>query len=195
MSVDFDSLIAEARGCTLCASQLPLAPKPVFQLHPAARILIAGQAPGIKAHSSGIPFDDASGQRLRHWLGLTTDRFYDPSLTAILPMGMCYPGRGLTGDLPPRPECAEQWREALLQQLPNIKLTLIIGRYAQAWHLPDARTLSLTDTVKLWRNYWPDALPLPHPSPRNQRWLKQNPWFEAEVLPVLRAKIIRIARR
>lgn len=149
MSVNFDRLIAEARGCTLCASQLPLAPKPIFQLHPAARILIAGQAPGIKAHTSGIPFDDASGQRLRHWLGLSTDRFYDPSLTAILPMGMCYPGRGLTGDLSPRQECAERWREALLKQLPNIKLTLVIGRHAQAWHLPGARKLSLTDTVKL----------------------------------------------
>ncbi|AEG01379.1 uracil-DNA glycosylase family protein [Methylomonas methanica] len=195
MSTDFDSLIAEARGCTLCASQLPLAPKPIFQLHPAARILIAGQAPGIKAHTSGIPFDDASGQRLRNWLGLSTDRFYDPSLTAILPMEMCYPGRGHTGDLSPRPECAEQWRKALLKQLPNIKLTLVIGRYAQVWHLPGSRKLSLTDTVKLWRNYWPDTLPLPHPSPRNNRWLKQNPWFEQEILPVLRAEISSIARR
>lgn len=195
MSVNFDRLIAEARGCTLCASQLPLAPKPIFQLHPAARILIAGQAPGIKAHTSGIPFDDASGQRLRNWLGLTPDRFYDPSLTAILPMGMCYPGRGISGDLSPRPECAHQWRNVLLKHIPNIELTLLIGRHAQAWHLPGARKLSLTDTVKLWRNYWPDALPLPHPSPRNNRWLKQNPWFEEEILPVLRAKIIRIACR
>ncbi|WP_305906997.1 uracil-DNA glycosylase family protein [Methylomarinum sp. Ch1-1] len=194
MTLDKDHLrlVDELRGCMLCASQLPQPPKPVFQCLPAARILISGQAPGKKAHNSGIPFDDASGQRLRNWLGVDAKCFYDPEKIAIVPMAFCYPGSGNSGDLPPRPECAVHWRHQLLAHLPNIELTLVIGRYAQRWHLAERRKATLTETVKAWREYWPGAIPLPHPSPRNNRWLKQNPWFEAELLPPLRQAISRL---
>lgn len=189
MTILFNSVVKEVRACTLCASHLPFLPKPVVQLHSNARILIAGQAPGLKVHDSGIPFNDASGQRLRDWMGIDSELFYNPEKIAILPMGFCYPGRGKSGDLPPRPECAEQWRMRLLELLPNIQLTLLIGQYAQNWHLRDSRKTSLTETVKTWREYWPTALPLPHPSPRNNIWLKKNPWFVAEVLPALQRKV------
>lgn len=177
------------RSCTLCASHLPFPPNPIVQLHPQARILIAGQAPGLKAHDSGKPFNDASGVRLRDWMGIAETVFYNPELVAILPMGFCYPGKGPSGDLPPRPECAEHWRADLLALLPNIRLTLVIGQYAQCWHLAQSKQLNLTETVKNWRAYWPESLPLPHPSPRNNRWLKQNPWFGEDVLPALRARV------
>jgi len=192
MTDSFHTIVDEARDCTLCASHLPLAPRPILQLHPNARILIAGQAPGQKAHDSGIPFDDASGQRLRTWMGVDSGLFYNPEKIAILPMGFCYPGKGISGDLPPRPECAEQWRSRLLEQLPNIRLTLLTGQYAQQWHLNDMKKAGLTETVKAWREYWPTILPMPHPSPRNNRWLKQNPWFEAEVIPILRTELAAI---
>ena len=192
MNIPFNSVIKEVRRCTLCASYLPLPPRPVVQLHPNARILIAGQAPGRKVHDSGIPFNDASGQRLRDWMGIDSELFYNPEKIAILPMGFCYPGSGKSGDLPPRPECAAHWRRRLLELLPNIQLTLLIGQYAQNWHLRGSRKTSLTETVKAWREYWPDSLPLPHPSPRNNRWLKKNPWFETDVLPALRSKINEI---
>lgn len=167
---------------------MPLGPNPVLQCSNEAIILIAGQAPGKKVHASGIPFDDASGDRLRDWLGITRDIFYDASRFAILPMGFCYPGTGKSGDLPPRPECAEKWRETLLARMPRIELTLLLGRYAQDYHF-DAGKRSLTELVTAWRDYWPTYLPLPHPSPRNNRWLKQNPWFEAEILPELKTRV------
>ena len=182
-------LLADVRACTLCASHLPLGPGPVLQVHPAARILIAGQAPGSKVHASGMPFDDASGERLRAWMGIDKDTFYDAKRIAILPMGFCFPGTGTSGDLPPRPECAATWRNQLLACMPHIELTLIIGQYAQAWHLPDAGKASLTDTVLDWRSHWPAVLPLPHPSPRNNIWLKRNPWFGQEVVPKLQGRI------
>ncbi len=182
-------LLADVRACTLCASYLPLGPRPVLQVHPAARILIAGQAPGSKVHASGVPFDDASGERLRAWMGVDKDTFYDAKRIAILPMGFCFPGTGTSGDLPPRPECAATWRKQLLARMPHIELTLIIGQYAQAWHLPEACKATLTDTVLDWRSHWPAVLPLPHPSPRNNIWLKRNPWFGKEVVPKLQGRI------
>lgn len=157
-----------------------------------ARILIAGQAPGRRVHESGIPFDDVSGDRLRDWLGIDRDTFYDATRIAILPMGFCYPGTGKNGDLPPRPECAPAWREQLLAAMPEVRLTLVLGQYAQAWHLEGRATV--TAAVLDWKRYWPSALPLPHPSPRNQRWLARNRWFEAEVLPMLRRRVGRLLR-
>ena len=182
------SLLAEVRACRLCADQLPLGPRPVLQLDPRARILVAGQAPGRKAHASGIPFSDASGDRLRDWMGLTAEQFYDPALVAILPMGLCFPGTGSAGDLPPRPECAAHWRERLLAQLPALRLTLVIGRHAMDWHLSRSRS-SVTALVQSWRAHGPHHMPLPHPSPRNNRWLQRNPWFALELLPALRERV------
>lgn len=191
MGSHFTALVEEVRACTLCAKNLPLGPRPVFQAHPAARILIAGQAPGRRVHESGLPFDDPSGDRLRDWMGIDKTVFYDARRIALLPMGFCYPGTGKSGDLPPRPECAEHWRQPLLDQLPNIRLTLVIGQYAQAWHLPrQGRTL--TETVQSWRDFAPDIIPLPHPSPRNNIWLKKNPWFTDELLPELATRVHQI---
>ncbi len=185
------SLLAEVRACTLCAAHLPLGPHPVVQVHPSARILIAGQAPGRRVHETGIPFNDASGERLRAWLGISREVFYDERQVAILPMGFCFPGTGKSGDLPPRPECAPAWREPLLAGLKNLKLTLVMGQYAQAYHLPNAGA-TLTDAVLAWREHWPRVVPLPHPSPRNNPWLKRNPWFELELLPVLRERVAQL---
>ncbi len=179
------------RACTLCAAHLPLGPRPVLQMHASARLLIVGQAPGRKVHASGMPFDDASGERLRDWLGLTPEQFYDARQVALLPMGFCYPGTGKSGDLPPRPECASAWRVPLMSHLKKIQLTLVIGQYAMAHHLPNERG-SLTDTVQTWRNYWPNVVPLPHPSPRNNVWLKRNPWFDLDLLPMLRARVAEL---
>lgn len=189
--IDFEDLLADVRACTLCTPDLPHGPRPVVQLHPRARILVAGQAPGRRVHESGVPFDDPSGQRLRDWLGLSRQQFYDSRILAILPMGFCYPGTGSSGDFPPRPECAPAWRAKLLGQLSAVELTLVIGRYALDWHL-DAGSRTVTDVVRDWRAQWPDVLPLPHPSPRNQRWMKRNPWFEKEVLPALRGRVEEI---
>jgi uracil-DNA glycosylase len=185
------TLLAEVRACTLCKRHLPLGPRPTFQLHPSARLLIASQAPGGKVHESGVPFNDVSGDRLRAWLGISRDAFYDATRVAILPMGFCFPGTGQSGDLPPRPECAPAWRSQLLSRLKNLELKLIIGQYAQAYHLPGAGG-TLTATVQSWRSHWPATVPLPHPSPRNMLWLKRNPWFEDELLPVLRARVAEI---
>ncbi len=183
-------LLREVRACTICAAHLPLPPRPVLQAGAAARILIAGQAPGRKVAASGVPFDDASGDRLRAWMGIDKAAFHDPDFIAILPMGFCYPGTGASGDLPPRPECAATWRERLLEQLPSIELTLVIGTYAQAWHLkPAGGGASLTATVAAWREHGARVLPLPHPSPRNNGWLQRNPWFEADVLPELKTRV------
>jgi uracil-DNA glycosylase len=188
------SLLAEVRGCTICSAHLPLGPRPVIQLHPDARILIAGQAPGRKVHESGVPFADASGDRLREWLGVSHEVFYDPGSLAILPMGFCYPGTGKAGDLPPRAECAATWRANLLRRLPNLELTLVIGQYAQAYHLPGT-SASVTETVQAWRRHWPGIVPLPHPSPRNNMWLRRNPWFASELLPQLRERVVTVLKR
>ncbi len=181
-------LLREVRACTLCAVHLPLGPRPVLQLHPRARILIAAQAPGKRVHDTGIPFNDPSGERLRAWLGVTRETFYDPQQIALLPMGFCFPGTGTSGDLPPRPECAPAWRAPLLGLLQQVQLTLVIGQYAMAYHLPQQRG-NLTHTVAAWRELGPTLIPLPHPSPRNNRWLARNPWFEQELLPVLRERV------
>jgi len=187
----FESLIAEVRACTICAAHLPHGVRPVVQFHPDARLLIAGQAPGRKVHASGIPFDDVSGNRLRDWMGIDRDVFYDPELVALLPMGFCYPGTGKSGDLPPRPECAPAWRAQLLARLDKLQLTLVIGQYAQAYHLDEPKS-SLTEIVQRWRDHWPNVVPLPHPSPRNNLWLRRNPWFEMQLLPMLRQRVAEV---
>lgn len=183
-----DVLLTEIRSCTICKNVLPEGVRPVVQLSAEAKILIAGQAPGRKVHATGIPFDDASGDRLRAWMGLDREVFYDATKIAILPMGFCYPGTGKSGDLPPRPECAATWHRRVLASLENLQLTLVIGRYALDYHLPEAAG-SLTEIVRDWRRYWPMVVPLPHPSPRNNLWLKRNPWFAEQLLPVLRDRI------
>ena len=189
-----DALRADIAACQICKEHLPLGPRPVVQIDARARILIAGQAPGRKVHETGIPFNDPSGDRLRNWMGIDRETFYDARRVAILPMGFCYPGTGSAGDLPPRPECAAQWRQSVLAQLANLQLTLVIGQYAQAYHLPEVAG-SVSDVVAGWRKHWPAALPMPHPSPRNNRWLKSNPWFEAKVLPALRARVGAVLRQ
>lgn len=186
MVQDLDRLLKDIRACRLCEEHLPLGPRPVVSVHEDARILIIGQAPGTRVHASGIPWDDASGNRLRDWMGVDRAAFYDASRFAIVPMGFCYPGRGTSGDLPPRPECAPTWHPALLQSLPNIRLTLLLSSYAISHYLGDRAHKSVTETVRAWQDYLPSCLPMPHPSPRNNRWLKRNPWFEAEVVPELR---------
>lgn len=184
------ALLERIRACTVCRAQLPHGCRPVLQAGPGARLLVIGQAPGRRVHASGIPFDDASGQRLRDWLGLDRDTFYDPERVAIVPMGFCYPGSGRSGDLPPRPECAPLWHRQLLPQLPAVRLTLAIGQYAQAALLGPRRGRSLTDNVRNWQQHLAaGVLPLPHPSPRNRLWLARNPWFAAELLPVLRQQV------
>ena len=185
------SLLTEVRTCTLCAKHLPLGPRPIVQVHSSARILIAGQAPGRKVHETGVPFNDASGDRLREWLGISREKFYDTKCVAILPIGFCFPGTGKSGDLPPRSECAPAWRAQLLSRLKNIQLTLVIGQYAQAYHLPAAQN-TLTEVVQHWRDYWPALVPLPHPSPRNNLWLKRNPWFAKKLLPVLQTRVAEV---
>jgi uracil-DNA glycosylase len=184
----FESLLAEIRNCTICASSLSDGVRPVLQVHPQARVLVAGQAPGRIVHNSGIPFDDASGERLRDWMGITREAFYDPKKVAILPMSFCFPGSGKSGDLVPRKECASAWRSEILKYLSQLEITLVIGRYAQMYHM-DSGASSVTDVVKNWRRDWPKMVPLPHPSPRNNRWLRRNPWFEDELIPRLRVKI------
>lgn len=181
------ALLREVRACNACGAHLPLGPRPILQLAPTASILIAGQAPGRKVHLSGVPFDDPSGDRLREWMGIDRDAFYDPGKVAILPMGFCYPGTGANGDLPPRIECAPLWRARLLRHLRGVRLTLVIGAYAQAYHL--GTTGSVTESVAAWRDQWPALVPLPHPSPRNRIWLQRRPWFESEVVPVLRRRV------
>ena len=185
-------LLDEVRACKLCADFLPLGPRPVLQLHPDSKILIAGQAPGSKVHQTGVPFDDPSGDRLRDWMGIDKATFYDAAQIAILPMGFCYPGTGKSGDLPPRPECAIAWRSKRLDLMSRVQLTLVIGQYAQSWHLRDTAKTSVTDTVAAWQEYWPTVLPLPHPSPRNNFWLKRNSWFMLDVVPSLKKRIQNI---
>lgn len=178
-------VMKEARNCQLCASYLPHFPRPIIRANVEARLLIIGQAPGARVHASGIPWDDPSGDRLRQWLGICRKVFYDESRVAIMPMGLCYPGRGRSGDLPPRKECAPRWHAEILACLPEVRLTLLIGQYAQQYYLA-SKGGTLTHTVKNWREYLPEYFTLPHPSPRNYTWLARNPWFEADVLPELR---------
>ena len=189
-----DGLLADIRRCQICAASLELGPRPVVQVAAPARILIVGQAPGRRVHESGVPFDDPSGDRLRSWLGIDRDQFYDADLLAIVPMGFCYPGTGPSGDFPPRPECAPAWRAELLSHLTAVEMTIVIGSYAQAYHLPDGPR-SVTETVAGWRDHWPAVVPLPHPSPRNNRWLTSNPWFAADLLPTLQAEVAGLLRR
>ena len=184
-----DALLAAVRACRVCEAHLPLGPRPVISAGPTARILVVGQAPGLRVHRTGVPWDDASGERLRLWMGVDTDLFYDQTRIAIIPMGFCYPGRGNGGDRPPRRECATLWLKPLLARLPEIELTLLIGQYAQRHFLGARRKRSLAETVKSWEEYAPEYLPLPHPSPRNQPWFRRNPWFERRLVPELRARI------
>jgi len=186
-------LLKDIRGCTICAAHLPLGPRPVLRASFTARLLIIGQAPGTKVHESGVPWNDPSGDRLRDWLQVDSDTFYDESRIGIMPMGFCYPGvlpRG--GDAPPRPECAPQWHEALLALMPSVELTLLVGQYAQARYLGKERGKTLTETVSRWQDYLPDYLPTPHPSWRTRHWAKKNPWFEGDVLPDLRARVANL---
>jgi uracil-DNA glycosylase len=186
----FDQAVEGARACTVCAEQLPRAPRPVFRVSPAARLLIVGQAPGTRVHETGIPWNDPSGQRLRDWLAVDSNTFYDASRIAILPIGFCYPGRyERGGDLPPRCECAPLWHRRLTVHMPDLGLILLVGQYAQAHYLGRRRGRSLTETVSAWREYLPDYLPLPHPSWRNTAWLRRNPWFETDLLPELRSRV------
>jgi len=189
----FEALLQEVRTCTLCSEHLPNQPRPVLQAHPDARVLVAGQAPGRRVHETGLPFNDPSGDRLRDWMGVDRATFYDERHIALVPMGLCYPGTGKGGDLPPRPECATAWRERLLEALPNIELTLLVGSYAIAWHLyPERRPPPVAETVAHWRDWWPSLVPMPHPSPRNNRWLRERPWFEAEVIPAVRTRVKKL---
>ena len=188
MTQQLAQLSDQIKQCTAC-TDLPLGPRPIFQVGKSAKILIAGQAPGRITHQKGMPFDDPSGERLRVWLGVYRDQFYDPNQLAIVPMGFCFPGTGKGGDLPPRPECAPLWRAQLLALLPSVELTVIIGRYAIDWHLPQYAKATVTQAVGDWSEVWPHRLVMPHPSPRNNRWLKQNPWFERDVIPRLQQRV------
>jgi uracil-DNA glycosylase len=187
--VALDTLLAQARACRVCEAQLPHGPRPVLQASASARVLIVGQAPGARVHDSGVPWDDKSGERLRAWMGIDAARFYDATQVAIIPSGLCYPGKAASGDRPPRPECAPRWLHPLRAQLHEVRLTLAVGQYAQREILGRAAGADLTATVRDWRRFAPACFPLPHPSPRNVAWFKANPWFEAEVLPALRAAV------
>ena len=183
------ALAARIAACKVCAAHLPHGVRPVASFSPTARLLIIGQAPGSKVHLSGIPWDDKSGDRLREWTELDRETMYDASRVALVPMGFCYPGKASGGDKPPRRECAPLWHEEVLATLPQDRLTLLVGTYAQAYYLPDTRRLSMTERVRRFTEFSPRVLPLPHPAWRSTIWMRQNPWFEAEILPILRAKI------
>ena len=183
------TLQAEIAACRTCAKHLPHGVRPVASFSSTARLLIIGQAPGSKVHESGIPWDDASGDRLREWTGLSKEQMYDPARVALVPMGFCYPGKASGGDKPPRSECAPQWHGRVLDLLPEDRLTLLVGTYAQAYYLPGARKLSMTDRVRAFRDYLPHFLPLPHPAWRSAIWMRKHPWFADEVLPELRQRV------
>ncbi len=189
---DLNGLLSEIRSCELCKGLIP-EPRPVLRASSSAKILVIGQAPGTKVHASGIPWDDASGKRLREWMHVDAELFYNESIIAIMPMGFCYPGKGKSGDLPPRPECAPAWHKKVLEFLPQIQCSLLIGQYAQQHYL-DTRHKTLTERVQNWRDFAPVHFVLPHPSPRNQLWLKKNSWFEAETVPALRERIESILK-
>ena len=198
------NLLAEVRACTVCAEHLPAGPRPIVQVGSQAPIVIIGQAPGRRVHESGVPWDDPSGRLLRSWLGLDVDQFYDPNVVAIVPMGFCYPGAASSGDKPPRPECAPLWHERLLAHLAEDRLEVIIGMYATKRYLqaktkgetaklaPKRRKTTLTESVRAWQSYLPERAVLPHPSPRNRHWLTKNPWFEAEAVPAIKARVAEV---
>lgn len=187
-------LLEDISACSHCAAHLPHGCRPVVRLSTTARILVVGQAPGRRVHETGVPFNDPSGDRLRDWMGIDRETFYDVSKINIAPMGFCYPGTGKSGDLPPRKECADLWRDKIMQTIQKPELTLIIGQYAIDWHLGKRRKKNLTETVKCWNEYWPEKVVLPHPSPRNNIWLRRNNWFEEEVLPPLKQRIKMILK-
>ncbi len=184
-----EDLLQQIRACRICEEHLVLGPRPVLRASATAKLLIVGQAPGTKVHASGIPWDDQSGKRLRQWLGMEPNEFYNEQKVAIVPMGFCYPGKGKSGDLPPRPECAQHWHQQVLGLLPNVELTLLVGKYAQDYFLGKQAKATLTKTVANWHAYLPQHMPMPHPSPRNQFWLKHNPWFEQDIVPFLRMRV------
>lgn len=184
-----NDLITKAKDCSICAKFLSHGTRPVFSIHPKSKILIIGQAPGRKVHETGIPWDDPSGKNLRKWLGVDDETFYNPEVFGILPMGFCYPGKGKSGDLPPRPECAPKWHDSLLSIMPNVELTLLFGQYAIGRYLGNSRKKNLTETVRNWEEYLPQYLPLPHPSPRNRFWMAKNEWFEQQVIPFLQRTV------
>ena len=184
-----ENLIKLIRSCTLCKEHLPNYPKPIIRASHHSKILIIGQAPGQKVQNSGIPWDDLSGKALRAWLGVNSEQFYNTNLFSIMPMGMCYPGTGKTGDLPPRKECAITWHQKVIDQMPQIVLTLLIGKYAQDYYLGEESKENLTETLKNYTAYLPNYIPLPHPSPRNNIWMKKNQWFAADVVPYLQHQV------
>ena len=187
-SLALPDLLADIRACMVCSQHLPHGPRPIVQASITSRIVIIGQAPGRRVHESGISWDDPSGRRLREWLGLSDEEFYDSALVALIPMGFCFPGSGPSGDLPPRPECAPLWHEPILAHLPAERREVIIGTYAQRRYLPEGQK-TVTANVAMWRDHLPERIVLPHPSPRNQRWLRSNPWFETETLPAVRDRV------
>jgi uracil-DNA glycosylase len=192
--ISLGDLLAEVRACRHCEADLPLGPRPVLRASATARLLIVGQAPGTRVHATGIPWNDPSGDRLRQWLQLTRERFYNEAQIAIVPMGFCYPGRGKSGDLPPPPDCAPLWHEALLARMPRLELILLVGSYAQNYYLGRSRE-TLAQRVQRFREFDPKFFPLPHPSPRNTLWLRRNPWFESEVVPALRARVASVIQQ
>lgn len=183
-----DDLLLDVRACTVCEAHLPLGPRPIVQAGSTSRVVIIGQAPGRAVHESGVPWDDPSGRRLREWLGLTSDEFYDPDIVALLPMGLCFPGSKPSGDAPPRPECAPLWHDRVLDLLPRLRLRIIIGKYAIDRYVPDSPP-SVTEAVRRWLDDQGGDIVLPHPSPRNQRWLRNNPWFADIMLPLIQARV------
>lgn len=189
-----DDLLHDIRQCDICKTHLSLGPRPIISAHPDSKIVIIGQAPGTKVHASGVPWDDASGKQLRKWLNVSDNDFYDETLFAIIPMGFCYPGKGKTGDLPPRPECAPKWHHALLEKLLHVELIILIGMYAQKYYLGNRAKKTLTETVGHYNDYLPKYFPLPHPSPRNRFWLTKNPWFDVEVIVELQKNIRAILK-
>ena len=187
-----EALLRDIHKCTICKAHLPLGPRPVVTAHPESKIVIIGQAPGTKVHASGVPWDDQSGKKLRQWLNVTDEAFYDSKNFAIIPMGFCYPGKAKTGDLPPRLECAPEWHGQLLSKMPNVKLIILIGTYAQKYYLKDKAKKTLTETVGEYKSYLPQYFPIPHPSPTNRFWRAKNPWFEIAVVPELQKEIQKV---